>query len=278
MRAVLAGRTPAGEQYREYYRIFHAEHPAATERSLRGFLDERGLGTYDRIANLLQLAKDAFVLDVGCGDGELLERIGSRNRTLHLSGIDLAEAEIERARLRLASHRVSALIAGDACATPFTDRSFDAVVSHMTVMLVSDLAALFTEVRRLLREGGQFAFLVPRPGDPVEPAAQLMRAIPGWVREVYAEFTPVNPGDTRVLSTAALQELLASVGYSKVEVDDFTVERLVPAAELPSLLQERYYVGSLPSGASALLSKRVLEWAGNEPVLYREPMRVVSAR
>ena len=278
MRAVLAGRAPAGEQYHEYYRVFHAEHLAATERSLRGFLDERGLGTYDRIANLLQLAKDAFVLDVGCGDGELLERIGSRNRTLHLSGIDLAEAEIERARLRLASHRVSALIVGDACATPFTDRAFDAVVSHMTVMLVPDLAALFAEVRRLLREGGQFAFLVPRPGDPGEPAAQLMRAIPGWVREVHAEFTPVNPGDTRALSTAALQELLASAGYPKVEVDDFTVERLVPAAELPSLLQERYYVGSLPPGASALLSKRVLEWAGNEPVLYREPMRVVSAR
>ena len=79
---------------------------------------------------LSQLQPNAAVLDVGCGGGHLLSAIAARNAGFEVTGIDLNEAQVRRAMLRLKSFGARASVRqGSALALPFSDRTFDAVIS-----------------------------------------------------------------------------------------------------------------------------------------------------
>lgn len=278
MRAVLSGDAPLPEHFKEYCGVFHAEHPSATENGLSGFVDEGGRTTYDRVAGALPLHDDAHVLEIGCGDGALLERIIARWPDVRVSGIDLSEVEIARAGARLPATNVEQLVTGMAESLPFADGTFDAVVSHLMLMLAPDASQVIRETRRVLKSSGAFVSLIPRMGDPGSVAMQLLRAISQWVRELHPEFTPVNPGDSRVWRDDTLCELFESNGFSRVEFDDFVISRTVSSKELPEMIRHRYYVGSLPQQTREHLDARVREWAGARIFTYEEGMRVIIAR
>lgn len=278
MRAVLAGNTPDRKDFEAYYRGFHDVHRGATETALAQFVDERSRNSYDRLADAIDLGSGERVLDIGCGDGVLLERLNVRRPEIRVSGVDLSESEIARAASRVPAGNVDELISGSAEALPFAAGAFDAVVSHMVLMLLPDVAAVIKEVRRVLREGGSFVFLIPRPGNPEEPAAQMLCAVTEWVREIHPAFAPVFPGDPRVFSIEALTALLNESGFPNVAFDDFTVSRDVSPKELHALLEQRYYIGSLPPATRAHVNMRVDEWASDRTFTYTEAIRIVEAR
>jgi SAM-dependent methyltransferase len=172
---------------------------------------------------------------------------------------------------------VDELVVSPAESMPFPDDAFDAVVSHLVVMLIRDLKAALREVRRVLRRGKPFAFVVPRAPDQSEAAMQLMRSIPGWVREIYPEYTPVNPGDVRVFAPETLETVLRDAGFPVIHIDDFAVEREVGIEDLRRRMGLLYYVGTLPEDALARVHQRLMEWTGDRRLLYREAMRIVVA-
>lgn len=88
-------------------------------------------------------------LDVGCGEGRfcrMLQRCG-----LHTIGVDPTEGLIERARARdpAGDYRI-----GRAEKLDFPDRSFDLVVSYLTLVDIPDIARAIPEMARVLRPGG----------------------------------------------------------------------------------------------------------------------------
>lgn len=106
---------------------------------------------------LLDLAGDlrgATVLDLGCGDGALLD-ILARNTALAI-GIDPDGAMIDLARQRLAGADIPFRLAfarGEAL--PFADASFDRIFT-ISVLCVADRPdALVGEATRLLKPGGR---------------------------------------------------------------------------------------------------------------------------
>ncbi len=105
-----------------------------------------------RTLEALELRGDERVLDVGCGTGVLLERLGRAHPGLALNGVDPAEAMLEEARQRC-GERVP-LKQGEAEALPFGDDAFDVVVSVSALHYFSDPRRAISEMARVLRPGG----------------------------------------------------------------------------------------------------------------------------
>jgi arsenite methyltransferase len=102
------------------------------------------------------------VLDVGSGPGmlaaEMAEAVGSGGA---VHGIDVSDSMLAIAQ-RLESAPDAApmeFVQADACALPYEDASFDAVVSTQVYEYVADIERALAEVRRVLRPGGRVFIL-----------------------------------------------------------------------------------------------------------------------
>jgi SAM-dependent methyltransferase len=99
-------------------------------------------------------------LDLGCGTGVAIP--GLVERGWRVVGVDLSGDQLRVARRR-ARPPGAVLVAADAGALPFADRSFDAVVSVLTHTDLDDPGAAFAEAARVLRSGGRFSYVGTHP-------------------------------------------------------------------------------------------------------------------
>jgi len=133
-----------------------------------------GARSYDLVAGLLfrsrygaiadaiatQVPAGSRLLDVGCGPGEVLNRLATIAPGIDATGLDVDAAMIDRAR-RKAARTGRATDAGprfvvaDVAAMPFPDASFDVVVSSYAVHHWPDRQAGLAEVMRVLKPGGR---------------------------------------------------------------------------------------------------------------------------
>jgi SAM-dependent methyltransferase len=89
------------------------------------------------------------ILDLGCGDGQLTERLAQWGAIV--TGADADPRMVEAAKGRgLDAHQAMAE------SLPFADAAFDAVFSNAALHWVRDQDAMMAEVRRVLKPGGRF--------------------------------------------------------------------------------------------------------------------------
>jgi ubiquinone/menaquinone biosynthesis C-methylase UbiE len=145
------------------------------------------------------------VLDLGCGDGALtgmLAQAASRSGTV--TGVDVAEAALRRARVR--HPQLTFALAPIDGALPFDDGSFDVVWSSEVIEHVADTARWLSEIRRVLVPRGRLLLTTPNHG-------RLRLAIGGIER--YSE--PL--GDhLHLYSARSLRELLTEFGFEVSEL------------------------------------------------------------
>lgn len=99
------------------------------------------------------------VLEVGVGTGLALP---SYRKDKCITGIDLSEDMLERARQRVVRERLSNvddLAVMDAEATVFEDNSFDVAVAMFVASVVPHPDALLKELKRVVRPGGHILFV-----------------------------------------------------------------------------------------------------------------------
>jgi SAM-dependent methyltransferase len=120
-------------------------------------------------ADVATVAPDrAQVLEVGCGPGHLSIRL-ARQHGLEVTGLDLDPAMIQRARANAnrsgnGDQRRPAFLVGDVAALAFPDRSFDLVVSTLSMHHWADPTAGLAEIGRVLRPGARALIWDFRPG------------------------------------------------------------------------------------------------------------------
>ncbi len=94
------------------------------------------------------------ILDVGMGTGWLTEKIKERFSHAHVVGIDFAEGMVQQAK----NKKIDCVIQADAQDLPFSDHSFDLIVSNCAYQWVDDLRQAFLMNHRVLINSGRFYF------------------------------------------------------------------------------------------------------------------------
>ena len=124
---------------------------------------------WDEILDALYLRGDERVLDMGCGRGAVLTAVARRLRTGRVTGIDLWSTHDQSGNARDVTRRNASLEGvgdrvdietGDMRALPFSDGTFDVVVSSLAIHNISsnaDRAKAISEAWRVLKPGGRLA-------------------------------------------------------------------------------------------------------------------------
>lgn len=136
-------------------------------------------------------------LDVGCGDGRLTAHLDATEPT----AADVSAVALGRARARLSGARLVEL-EPDA-PLPFADAAFDLVLCAETIEHVRDVQLLLSEIRRVLRPGGELALTTPRArplGRPEDPLSPHLRR---FTRRSLARVLPDLGFDVRSLERRA---------------------------------------------------------------------------
>lgn len=119
-----------------------------------------GLDLTEYMACTAGITKDSIVLDIATGRGTSACFL-AEFCICCIEGIDLSRKALAQARTKAAgrglSHRVRFHLA-DVEALPFSDASFDYVVSECSFSLLPDKPAGAAEIARVLKPGGKLAF------------------------------------------------------------------------------------------------------------------------
>ena len=167
----------------------------------------------ERIATATPIGRDARVLDVGCGSGELLMLAAARGA--EVSGIDAAEGMLAIARRRLpdADLRLGAMEE-----MPWEDGRFDVVTAVNALQFAPDFVAALRDAARVARPGGRLAIANWGPREDCE------------VNVVDDTVSPPPPGEPPHRRPGGLSEFARQAGLSVLEEREVAVPFELPDA------------------------------------------------
>lgn len=114
---------------------------------------------------VLQILGDVHnsrILDAGCGDGEFVDRLCSLGA--QVVGLDGSESQLAQASSYYPDNKYALADLTDTL--PFSDNTFDSVVSRFVLMFVDDLHRLARESSRIVKPEGKFVLTITHPFYP----------------------------------------------------------------------------------------------------------------
>jgi sterol 24-C-methyltransferase len=186
----------------------------------------------EQLATKLALPTNSYVLDAGCGEGNVAMYLADKHH-LRVSGIDLLQFNVNNAKKKQHDDNVNFQV-GSYMQLPYPDATFDAVYTMETLVHAPDYRKALKEFYRVLKPNGRlvlFEYTI-KPERDVTPAEQEgMRRIK-QVNEVAAmpafnEFT-----------FGSMASKLKDAGFSNATTTDIT-PRMLP-------MLKKFYTIALP--------------------------------
>lgn len=118
-------------------------------------------GLFERLEGLTTTA--GTVVDLGSATGSAMPQLSKRFGRAHVVAVDLSAAMLAASQRRKSWFARSSFVQANATALPFANESVDVVFSNLMLPWVADPSAVFTEVARVLRKEGLFAFATLGP-------------------------------------------------------------------------------------------------------------------
>ena len=164
-------------------------------------LVRRMMASFERTATeLLDLARPDSVLDVGCGEGVLVQRWAQRLPGSRMVGIDLAEPSIQRGWAEHQAPNLEYLVVEEP-GLPFADDEFEMASAMEVLEHLPDPGQMLAEMARCARS--HLLVSVPR-----EPMWRMLN----MARGAYWSSWGNTPGHLNHWSARSLRALLSGAG------------------------------------------------------------------
>ncbi|MEU3993768.1 methyltransferase domain-containing protein [Streptomyces platensis] len=239
----------------EFLRTFHAAHPAVTVRAMAHGKTADGRSSYELLRDRVSACDR--VLDLGCGDGLLLELLAARpaGAPSVLAGLDLSAEELTLARRRPGLGGAD-LRAGRAQQLPFIDGRFDGCVSHMALMLMGEVERVAAEVARVLAPGGTLAVALGAGAAGGEACESFLRlARPLFEAAPAAQRIPPL-GDPRLRTREGFDAVFRPAGFAPAEWETVRIDLTGPPEQVWRTVGTYYDLGPLDPAVTAELRAR----------------------
>jgi SAM-dependent methyltransferase len=158
------------------------------------------------------------VIDIGCGCGATAiasaEKVGPSG---HVSGIDISEPMLARARELAPRESQLEFVLADAMVHAFAEASADLVISRFGVMFFAEPERAFANIRTGIRSGGRLAFVCWR-----QPRENPWMMVP--LQAVYQHVPklppvgPEEPGPFAFASAERVDRILRGAGFTNVAI------------------------------------------------------------
>lgn len=190
-----------------------ATHPVGS----KGFFEELDTYRFDKLRYLPRVVDfDGYegkaVLEVGCGIGIDLLRFALGGA--YVTGVDLSETAIGLAKKNFEQHGQSGeLLVMNGEALEFDDHTFDMVYAHGVLQYTADLRRMISELRRVLKPGGEAIMMVYNRLSWLNAMAKVTKV------ELEHEDAPV----LNKYSPAEFRDMLSSFGSVRLVPERFPV-------------------------------------------------------
>ena len=127
-------------------------------RIVTAIMNRQNYPMYEETVRLLSPRDSDRILDIGCGNGYVLEML-SWQHGCEYSGIDISESILRAAARRNRKSVKSGKMSFECCEAsemPFPDKVFDKAYTVNTVYFWGDLIKTVAEIKRVLKPGGRF--------------------------------------------------------------------------------------------------------------------------
>lgn len=171
----------------------------------------------DAFRLLLEDGQERHLIEVGCGPGFYARRLASLFPNLRVTGIDISERLLSRARARAqrAGLRNCTFLRADAKSLEQFPGTVDAVVASRLFLILADREQALNAIFQTLRPGG-VCFVA-------EPTSSLRAALPLWLMRLAMPTRSERarsciPVRCEVLSEGRFQSFIDSEPWGKVRV------------------------------------------------------------
>jgi demethylmenaquinone methyltransferase/2-methoxy-6-polyprenyl-1,4-benzoquinol methylase len=182
----------------------------------------------DKLRDILD-DKNALVLDVACGTGDLAIELNSKAKA-RIAGTDFCRPMLTIARDKTAGLGAEIpYVEGDALALSFADNTFDAVTIAFGLRNLANFQNGLTELHRILKNGGKLAIL--EFSSPIVPGfrqlfnfyfTSILPRIGGAVSGSRGAYEYLPDSVSKFPDQKRLAEMMRETGFADVEYRNLT--------------------------------------------------------